>query len=144
MIRRMTVADLEQVAGLEQACFSEPWSYTLLKEGLPVVYDIYFVAVQEEQVQGYGVLRVLAGEGEIQRIAVLPAYRKLGLGRELMAAMVTYARGNETFSLSLEVRESNLAARNLYKSYGFSATAIRKDYYHNPVEDAIIMRRHED
>lgn len=144
MIRRMTEADLEQVAELEQACFSEPWSYVLLKEGLPVAYDAYFVAVQEEQVQGYSVLRILAGEGEIQRIAVLPAYRKLGLGRELMAAMVTYARVNETFSLSLEVRESNLAARNLYESYGFSATAIRKDYYHNPVEDAIIMWRHEE
>lgn len=144
MIRRMTEADLEQVAELEQVCFSEPWSYALLKEGLPVVYDVYFVAVQEEQVQGYAVLRVLAGEGEIQRIAVLPACRKLGLGSELMAAMVTYARVNETFSLSLEVRESNLAARNLYESYGFRATAIRKDYYHNPVEAAIIMRRHED
>jgi len=144
MIRRMTAADLEQVAELEQVCFSDPWSYRQLEEGLPAVYDAYFVAVQEEQVQGYGVLRVLAGEGEIQRIAVLPACRKLGTGRELMAAMATYARAKETFSLSLEVRDSNLAARNLYESYGFRATAIRKDYYRNPVEDAIIMWRHED
>lgn len=144
MIRRMTAADLEQVAGLEQACFSEPWSYALLKSGLSAVYDAYFVAVQEEQVQGYAVLRVLAGEGEIQRIAVLPAYRRLGLASELMAAVVTYARVKETFSLSLEVRDSNLAARNLYESYDFRATAIRKDYYRNPVETAIIMWRHED
>lgn len=144
MIRRLTAADLKQAAELEQACFSEPWSYRLLKEGLSAAYDVYFAAVQEEQVQGYAALRVLAGEGEIQRIAVLPAYRRQGIGRELMAAMVTYAMANETFSLSLEVRDGNLAARNLYESYGFRATAIRKDYYRNPVEDAIIMRRYGD
>lgn len=144
MIRQMTAMDLEQVAGLEQTCFSQPWSYTLLKQCLSTTYDACFVAVAGEQVKGYGVLRILAEEGEIQRIAVWPEYRQSGLGKELMDAMVTYATANETFSLSLEVRESNLAARNLYESYGFNRTAIRKNYYHNPEEDAIIMWWHQD
>lgn len=143
MIRRMNPADLEQVAELEKVCFSECWSYALLEAGLHSPYDVYYVFEQEEKILAYCNLRFLAGEGEIQRIAVLPAYRRLGLGRKLMDAMVDYATENRAAAISLEVRESNLAARNLYKSYGFSAEAVRKGYYRNPTEDAVIMWRRD-
>ena len=139
MIRLMTAADLEQVAELEKACFSESWSYGLLEAGIHSSYDVYYVFEQEEKVLAYCNLRFLAGEGEVQRIAVLPEYRRLGLGRKLMDAMVDYARKNRASAISLEVREGNRAARNLYESYGFAAEAVRKAYYHNPVEDAVIM-----
>ena len=84
-------------------------------------------------------LRLLAGEGEIQRIAVLPECRRLGVGRKMMEAMVNDAMANQVHAISLEVRESNLAARKLYESFGFAAEAVRKGYYHNPLEDALIM-----
>lgn len=139
MIRLMRSEDLLQVAELEKICFSESWSYGLLESGIYSLYDVYYVYEQEEQILGYCNLRLLAGEGEIQRIAVLPEYRRLGLGRKLMETMVDYAREKKAYAVSLEVRESNRAARNLYESYGFMKEAVRKGYYHNPEEDAVIM-----
>lgn len=139
MIRRMSEADLEQTAELEKRCFSESWSYGLLEAGLHSPYDVYYVFEQEGRVLAYCNLRLLAGEGEVQRIAVLPEFRRMGLGRKLMDTMVDYARENRAEAISLEVRESNRAARSLYESYGFTAEAVRKGYYHNPTEDAVIM-----
>lgn len=139
MIRLMQVSDLEQVAELEKCCFSDHWSYKILEAGLHSPYDVYYVFEQEEKILGYCNLRLLAGEGEVQRIAVLPQYRRLGLGRKMMDAMMNFSRENRAEAVSLEVRESNTAARRLYESYGFAAGAVRKGYYHNPTEDAIIM-----
>lgn len=141
MIRRMETADLEQVAGLEKSCFSEPWSYRLLASGIHSSYDVYYVLEQEGAVIGYANLRILAGEAEIQRIAVDPACRRLGAGSKLMDVMVTCAMESKASILRLEVRESNQAARSLYESYGFAAEAVRKDYYRNPTEDAVMMCR---
>lgn len=139
MIRLMQVSDLEQVADLEKCCFSDCWSYKILEAGLHSPYDVYYVFEQEEKIRGYCNLRLLAGEGEVQRIAVLPQYRRLGLGRKMMDAMMNFSRENRAEAVSLEVRESNTAARRLYEAYGFAAEAVRKGYYHNPTEDAIIM-----
>lgn len=140
MIRRMSEADLEQLAELEKRCFSECWSYRLLEQGLYSPYDVYYVFEQEGDVFGYANLRVLAGEGEVERIAVLPQYRGKGVGRKLMDAMVRYAVSEGVSALNLEVRESNETAIRLYRSYGFEQIAVRKDYYHNPAEHAVIMR----
>mgnify|MGYP002591167136 FL=1 len=139
MIRRMEERDLAAVAELEKLCFSENWSYHILESGIHSPYDVYYVFEQEGKIRGYCNLRVLAGEGEVQRIAVHPDSRRLGLGRKMMDAMVEYAIRERAYAISLEVRESNLAARNLYESYGFTAEAVRKGYYRNPSEDAVIM-----
>lgn len=139
VIRRMTEADLPLVAELEKLCFSEYWSYGTLEAGLYSPFDVYFVLAQGGNVVGYANLRILAGEGEIQRIAVLPEFRRQGEGRKLMDAMVSYARENQVYAITLEVRAGNRAARNLYESYGFAGEALRKGYYRNPPEDAVIM-----
>ena len=141
MIRRMEPCHLEQTAWLEKVCFSENWSYQLLEAGIHSLYDVYYVWEQESRILGYCCLRLLAGEGEIQRIAVLPEYRRLGIGRKMMEAMVNDAMANQVHAISLEVRESNFAARRLYESFGFAAEAVRRGYYHNPLEDALIMWR---
>ena len=139
MIRKMESRDLEQVAELEKVCFSEAWSWKRLEAGIHSPYDVYYVFEQDEQILGYCNLRILAGEGEIQRIAVLPPFRRLGVARKLMDAMVDFAVENKAAAVTLEVRESNRPARNLYESYGFTAEAVRKGYYRNPSEDAVIM-----
>ena len=108
-------------------------------EGMERRLDTYFVYADHGTILGYAVLRILADEGEIQRIGVYPHYRRQGIARKLMDAMVTFARARGVRSIALEVRESNLGARNLYDSYGFRQEAVRKGYYHNPAEDAIIM-----
>lgn len=140
-LRSMKAQDLEQVEQLEQACFSEPWSLGMLKDGLSSQWDTFFVAEYQGRLCGYAVLRVLAGEGEIQRIAVFPDYRRLGVGRKLMEAMILFSSEQGAGDVALEVRAGNVAAINLYKSYGFVEEGLRKGYYRNPEEDAVIMWR---
>lgn len=89
-VRPMTARDIEAVTGLEQVCFSEKWSEGLLRSGLDSRLDTYFVYEDHGQVLGYSIIRILADEGEIQRIAVLPGYRRQGIARKLMDAMVTF------------------------------------------------------
>ena len=107
--------------------------------GLDSRLDTYFVYADHGAILGYAVVRILADEGEIQRIGVYPNYRRQGIARELMDAMVAFARARGVRAIALEVRESNLGARKLYDSYGFRQEAVRKGYYHNPAEDAVIM-----
>ena len=139
MIRRMEERDIPEVAELERICFSECWSARILESGIHSPYDVYYVFEQDERILGYCNLRVLAGEGEVQLIAVHPDSRRYGVGRKLMDAMVDFAVENKAAAVTLEVRESNRPARNLYESYGFTAEAVRKGYYRNPSEDAVIM-----
>lgn len=138
-VRPMRAEDVERVAHLERVCFSESWSENLLRSGLDNRLDSYLVYEEAGTVFGYCVLRILADEGEIQRIAVDPAFRRRGAGRKLMEAMAALGRMKGVREVALEVRESNEGARKLYESYGFKQEAVRKEYYHNPTEDAIIM-----
>ncbi len=138
-VRPMTAADLEGVAHLEEVCFSESWSESLLRSGLDCSLDTYLVYALGEQVLGYCVFRSLGDEGELQRIAVEPESQGQGIARKLMEVMVTLARMKGVRQMSLEVRESNRRARNLYESCGFSQEAVRRGYYHNHKEDALIM-----
>ena len=138
-VRPMRAEDLESVARLEQTCFSESWSENLLRSGLDNRLDSYLVYEELGTVLGYCVLRTLADEGEIQRIAVDPAFRRQGIARKLMESMAAVARMKGAREVALEVRESNVSARKLYESYGLRQEAVRRDYYRNPAEDAIIM-----
>lgn len=135
----MVPGDLERAALLEVGCFTEPWSLNMLAAGLDCSLDSYLVYEEEGVLRGYCVMRVLGDEGEIQRIAVEPAFRRQGIARKLMDAMVDLARGRGVREMALEVRESNIGARKLYESYGFMQEAVRRGYYHNPAESAIIM-----
>ena len=139
----MTAEDVEYVARLERESFSEAWSQNLIQSGLDSRLDTYFVYKSGGWVLGYGVIRILADEGEIQRIAVYPQYRRRGIARELMDAMVSFARMRGVRAIALEVRESNEGARRLYGFYGFRQEAVRKGYYRSPAEDAVIMWNRE-
>ena len=87
-IRLMEEKDVEQVEELEKQCFSVPWSENILKDGLTGRFDTYLVWEKDGIVAGYCALRVLADEGEIQRIAVLPSWRRHGIAKSLMEAMI--------------------------------------------------------
>ena len=150
-VRLMTAADLPDVWKLEQECFSDAWSMKLLADALANDYDHFWVAERREEDApcsappnrfcGYANLRVLAGEGEIERIVVDPAMRRRGVGRKLMEAMAAFASGEGVGDMTLEVRAGNTAARKLYESFGFAEEGRRKDYYRNPMEDALILWR---
>ena len=141
MIRWMLKDDLDAVAELEQLSFSIPWSYENLEQGLSNGLDQYLVWEENGMAAGYINFRILAGEGEIERVAVHPLLRGRGFGRKLMEAMVEYASGQGVRDITLDVRVNNQTAINLYESCGCVKEAIRKDYYREPTEDAIIMWR---
>lgn len=141
MVREMSQEDVLSVLDIEMQCFSDPWSYEMIVKGLESSLDTWLV-LWEERAAGYCVFRTIADECELLRIAVRPEFRGRGLSKKLMDQMVFYSRQKEVKSIFLEVRESNDRARNLYKSYGFSEEGIRKHYYLNPIENAVLMVCH--
>lgn len=145
----MEQRDLPAVAELEIICFSVPWSMELLEACLenPLdriwVLDIEPESESESEIAAYCNFRVIAGEGELMRIAVRPRLRGRGYARNLMETLAADARDSRTMAVTLEVRASNLSAVSLYKSCGFQVEAVRRDYYTHPVEDALIMWNRE-
>lgn len=141
-VRTMTSEDTGRIAELEQLCFSVPWSKKLLEDSANNPFDRGFVLESDGEIQAYAILSIVAGDGEIQRIAVHPDSRRRGLASKLMEAMRAYAIDHGAEGIFLEVRESNEAARNLYKAWGFKVEGIRKGYYKDPKEDAVLMSLH--
>lgn len=143
VLRPMGKADVAQVTELEKACFSDAWSEKLVSELLTSSFDeVWVLAHSDGEIVGYINVRFLAGEGELMRIAVKTECRGLGYSRKLMDRMIKSAYEQATSELTLEVRAGNEPAIGLYKSYGFVPEAVRKGYYHNPTEDALIMWLH--
>lgn len=142
-LRPMEENDVAQITVLEQVCFSDAWSEKLLRELLTSAWDEVWVLVHPDlEIVGYINLRFLAGEGELMRIAVKPDHRGRGYSKLLMDRMIQSAHEKEAPDLTLEVRAGNTPAIRLYEAYGFSTEAVRKAYYHNPTEDALIMWLH--
>lgn len=141
IIRRMELEDLPDVAVLESRSFTVPWSAQLLEQAYYSRIDRTWVLEEQGRIMGYCNFRVIAGEGELMRIAVLPEARGRGYGRELLEFLAETARAEQLAAITLEVRASNLAAISLYKYYGFENQAVRKRYYTNPIEDAMLMIR---
>ena len=138
IIRRISEEDIPAVAQIELSCFSEPWSeksLSLLTDGR----GVGFVALVDGIIVGYGGMMTVLDEGQITNIAVLPEFRRLGLGRSLVQALQKYAKSNEFSLLSLEVRESNIPAISLYEVCGWEKQGIRKGFYRFPSEAAVIM-----
>ena len=100
-----------------------------------------YTASADGRVIAYVIGRVIAPEGEIYRIATDPAFRRRGIAYRLLDYAVKCEKGRGLECLFLEVRESNIPAKNLYKSYGFKEMGIRKSYYKDPVENAVLMVR---
>ncbi len=143
VLRTATADDLAEVTGLEEACYSDPWPKTAFAS-LPENARVFFSVARSDvggQVAGYVVAWYVLDEGELANLAVAPALRRQGIGRILLDAMLADASARGTSHVFLEVRESNVAARKLYRARGFEEIGRRKSYYRTPVEDALILRR---
>ena len=128
-----------QIAAIERACFSTPWSEHMLSEELDNLCACFIVAQGEDgTVLGYAGLHVAADEGYIDNIAVREEYRRQGVGLALLGAFLRFGREKLAF-LTLEVRPSNLPAIRFYEKHGFREAGRRKNYYSAPREDAILM-----
>lgn len=142
-VRLMQVSDLEQVAAIEEASFSKPWSYNLFKEALELSNYIYLVGVNNSEVLGYGGVYCVLEEANITNIAVKEPIRNMGIGYGILISLMDEAKKIGMKSMTLEVRESNLAAIHLYEQAGFVSSGKRKNFYDMPTEDAVIMWKND-
>ncbi|MBQ5968524.1 MAG: ribosomal protein S18-alanine N-acetyltransferase [Clostridia bacterium] len=138
-ITPMTQANLASVAEIERQCFSTPWSADALRAELSNDTARFFVLTVFGEAVGYVGLHLVCSEGYLANLAVLPAKRRKGYGRRLMQAAIECCEKEHAQFLSLEVRKSNAAAQALYRSLGFTPRGVRKHFYSQPQEDAVIM-----
>ena len=139
IIRRMTMADVDGVAAVEAATFPTPWSRDAFASEMRNVAARYLVAEKDGQVIGYAGAWIILDESHITNIAVLKEARGQGIGRALTAGLLQYLANLGAAYATLEVRKSNEIAQNLYKSLGFIKLGVRKRYYEDNGEDALIM-----
>lgn len=139
MIRPMTAADVPSVAALEKLCFSDPWSASLIASELDNPLSLWLVWEEDGAAAAYlGVQRV-PPQADVMNVAVSPALRRRGIARALFAELER--RLLEIDELFLEVRASNSGAIALYRTLGFEQVGRRPNYYLDPREDALILRK---
>ncbi|MBQ7335255.1 MAG: ribosomal protein S18-alanine N-acetyltransferase [Clostridia bacterium] len=135
-----TVKDshLQAVASLEKLCFHEPWSASALQL-LLTEQATGAVCLEDGAVVAYGGMLWAPDEGQITNIAVLPDARRHGYGSAVLRELLNRAKERNCAQISLEVRESNVAAIALYERFGFAVAGRRKHFYRQPSEDALVM-----
>lgn len=130
-----------QIALLERECFADPWSQQSIASELHNPLSLWLVAQEGQTLLGYVGSQTCLDETDMMNIAVSPASRRQGVARALIEALVSALRERGSKQLTLEVRVSNGPARQLYESLGFLQVGLRKNYYRNPKEDALILRK---
>jgi ribosomal-protein-alanine N-acetyltransferase len=135
---------LRQVLRIERQVYPRPWSLGLFLSELSMRANrLYLVARVGQLVVGYGGVMLVLGEGHISTIAVDPAWHRRGIGTRLLLGLARGAIERGSTSLTLEVRVSNVAAQELYRNFGFGPAGVRKNYYSDANEDALIMWAHD-
>ncbi len=138
-IRHMIEADIEQVSEIENAIFSSPWSRQDFIDSLNREDTIYLVAYKENEILGYCGLWNIVDEGNINNVAVAQKHRGRQIGYEMLTQLIERGNTQNIKAYTLEVRQSNEAAMKLYQKLGFVNEGLRKNFYDNPKENAIIM-----
>ena len=135
----MTEADVDGMHAIEEATFATPWSRKSIEAELTNGCARYLVARAEGEVVGYAGMWLVIDEAHITNVAVRADMRGQGLGRRLMGRLIQLAADSGMIWMTLEVRRSNKAAQNLYRSFGFIDVGYRKRYYEDNQEDALLM-----
>ena len=144
MIRftEMKAEHVFQVAELEKLCFADPWSEKSVASELNNIWSYWVVALWDDTVIGYiGSQSTCDGETDVMNVAVHPDYRRKGIAESLISCLITELKNRGSHALLLEVRASNAPAIALYEKLGFLQVGCRKNYYRNPKEDALILRK---
>ena len=140
-IENMSAAHVSQIAQLEKLCFSDPWSEKSIESELSCRLSLWLVALDGDKVVGYVGSQTVIDESDMMNIAVHPECRRCGIAEKLIDALVNALGEKGSRGLSLEVRASNAPAIALYQKMGFSQVGRRPNYYRNPREDALILRK---
>lgn len=141
-IRLMMLADLDRILELEQQCFSSPWSRQTFEselhgDGPP---GLHIVGIYHDEIIGYSNTWFVIDEAHITNVAVAPEYQGRGVGETLLRYIIGTAVAHDLVCIHLEVRISNVPAIRLYEKLGFKAIGVRKRYYEDNHEDALMMR----
>ena len=139
LIRPMEELDLPQAAAIEKEAITPPWSEQAFRESLGLEHTILLAAIQDGQVAGYCVCYQSFEEGEITNVAVKKELRGQGIAGKLLEKLCSYGKERGLERYILEVRAGNEPAIHLYERSGFTRVGIRKGFYEQPVEDAVIM-----
>ena len=139
IFRNMTEQDVVQIAELEKKVFSDAWTSTGIYETFCQNQAFVAVAECDGDIVGYCIIYYVMDEGEIARIAVDKKMRRKGVGCGLLDYVCECCKIKNINRLLLDVRESNVPALNLYRSFGFAEDGIRKNFYQNPTEHAVLM-----
>ncbi|RDW18824.1 ribosomal protein S18-alanine N-acetyltransferase [Oceanobacillus chungangensis] len=140
LIRKMEIKDVEHVVEVEKASFTIPWTTDIFyQEIVDNNFAHYFVIELNGQIVGYAGAWIVIDDAQITNIAIMPEYRGYKLGEKLFQYVIQSAIGMGVRHLSLEVRVSNRVAQSMYRKFGLVPGGIRKNYYTDNQEDAIVM-----
>ncbi len=140
-IVNMNESHVAQVAELEKICFSDPWSENSVASELKNPLSCWLVAEEDGVAAGYIGSQTVMDESDMMNVAVHPDHRRKGIAQALVNELVEALKKRESHCLTLEVRASNEPAKALYEKLGFVQVGLRKNYYRNPKEDALILRK---
>ena len=141
MILEMNADHVAQVAALERLCFADPWSEKSIASELNNPLALWLVAIEGDSVVGYIGSQTVLDESDMMNVAVHPDCRRRGVAEALVTALSDALKARGSVSLTLEVRASNEPAKALYEKLGFALAGRRPNYYRNPKEDALILRK---
>ncbi|MCA0173740.1 ribosomal protein S18-alanine N-acetyltransferase [Bacillus sp. RAR_GA_16] len=138
--RSMTIEDIEAVMRIEHATFPTPWSRSAFYNEIVINhFATYLLLEVGEEIAGYCGVWVIIDEAHITNIALHPDYRGIKLGEALLKKAIHFVKSRGAVKMTLEVRVSNIVAQNLYRKFGFEEGGIRKNYYTDNQEDALVM-----
>jgi ribosomal-protein-alanine N-acetyltransferase len=139
-VRAMREADVDAVVAIETQAFSSPWQRDTFLEliGRPNL-EVLVMDHPTAGIVGYAVLWCIMDQGELANLAIVPEMRGRGLGTRMLESVIDTARRRGVETMYLEVRDSNAAALELYRRFGFSQVGLRRGYYDRPKEDARIL-----
>ena len=140
-IRLMQTEDVAAIAELEKVCFSDPWSENSIASELVNPLSCWLVAIENGELAGYVGSQTVLDGSDMMNIAVAPQYRRMGIAEALVVALSEELKSRKSICLLLEVRASNVPAISLYEKLSFVQVGLRKNYYRNPKEDALILRK---
>lgn len=141
IVRNMIESDLEAIASLESAVFSDAWTVKSIRDTYNQPQTFIVTAELDGKVAGYCIVYFVLDEGEIARVAVNHSYRRQGVGRSILKQVEKICEEKNIIRLMLDVRESNESARKFYQSFGFKEDGIRKNFYEMPKENAVLMSK---
>ena len=141
IITEMNASHVPQIAALEEICFAEPWSEQSIASELKSTWSYWLVALEADRVVGYVGSQSSIDEADVMNVAVHPDWRRQGIAEQLIETLIGELKNRGSKALMLEVRASNAPAIALYEKLGFRQVGLRKNYYRNPKEDALILRK---